>query len=721
MRLPTAEVKIGFFDRAGEAAVAATTNEIQAQQLRRPDSGISGTGDRRRFAKLRPFVTQDRLIALLLVAATFIAYWPCWRGMWVWDDQVHLLNNPVLRPGGLAKVWIPGGYLNYWPITYTVYWIEFQLWGLHPVGYHLVNLAFHCIAALLVWRVLKRLELPGAWLAAAIFALHPVNVESVAWVAQLKGILSLVFGLLSLLAYLSYEQKAGRWRYALALALFVLSALAKGEALTLPIVLLALAWWQRGRITRSDIWRVVPYFMIAACMAGGEIWFERAVSFGAVRTDGIFSRILVAGCVVWFYLWKLIWPQNLIPFYPQWNLPFHGVIELLPGAALLGICLVAWRSRHAWGKPVLMTLFCYLALLLPVLGFVDIAFMKYAVVADHWQYPATIVICAAFAAGWTKCAEAFGGRWLAGVGGISLLAGLMVLTCFQSRVYASPDAFYQTILAQNPKSSFGENNYGVVLADRGDIDAAALHYQQALKIDPDQAEANSNLAQILLGRGVIAGALAHVHRALEIYPNYADAHCILGAALAKQGDFDAAVMQFNRSLKLNPELRWANFNLAQVYASRGEFDIAIPYLQRELEIEPGFPPAQQMLDSVRANRAQLANGLHDLLQEIDRQPNDPKKLRVAAWILATNPNASIRDGRKAVVMAERAWKISGDDDLPTLDTLAAAYAERGDFSDAILAEERAVRFADDRATAEECRRHIESFKQSKPWRQYLRR
>ncbi len=700
--------------------MAALTNEIESDQLRQPDSSEAGSNGRGRFGALRQFLTQDRLIAALLIAVTFAAYWPCWYGTWVWDDQVHLLNNPVLRPGGLAKVWIPGGYLNYWPITYTVYWLEFQLWGLQPLGYHLVNLTFHCVAALLVWRVLTRMQLPGAWLAAAIFALHPINVESVAWVAQLKGIISLVFGLLSLLCYLSFERKSGRWRYALALAMFVLSALAKGELLTLPIVLLALAWWQRGRIVRRDVLLVAPYFAIAACLAGAEIWFERVVGSGAVRTDGIVSRIAVAGCAVWLYLWKLIWPWDLLPFYPRWSIPLHGIVALLPALALVTVFAVAWQYRRAWGQPVLMTLVCYLALLLPVLGFVDIAYMKFSLVADHWQYAAMIVICAAFAAASANVVKAVNHRGLIWAGGIALLAVFTVLTWRQSCVYASSDSFYETVLAEN-HASFAENNYGAVLGDRGDIDAAASHYQRAVAIDPDNAEANSNLAQILLSRGDIAGALAHLDRALQIDPDYPEAHCILGAALAKQGDFDAALKQFNRALERNPELRWANFNLAQAYASRGEFDVAMPYLQRELEIEPGFKPAEVVLASVRADRAGLVNAMHDLLTQIDRQPNDPKLLCFASWILATNPNASIRDGHKAVELAERAWKITGGGDLSALTSLAAAYAEVGRFSDAILADQQALRLTEDKASNDECRRQIESYKHSKPWRQYLRR
>ena len=210
----------------------------------------------------------------------FSVYQPAWHGGFLWDDDSHLLNNPVLRPGALAEVWVPGTYINYWPITFAAYWFQYKLWGLQPLGYHLVNLALHAISSLLVWRLLVRLRVPGAMFAAAIFALHPVNVESVAWIAQLKGVLSLLLTLVSVLLYVGHERYGGRWRYAAAVAAFLLSGLAKGAAVTLPIVLLSLAWWRRGRIAWRDLLRVMPFMLIGAAVAGVEIWSQHLVARG---------------------------------------------------------------------------------------------------------------------------------------------------------------------------------------------------------------------------------------------------------------------------------------------------------------------------------------------------------------------------------------------------------------------------------------------------------
>ena len=340
------------------------------------------------------------LVAVALVLAVFLAYQPAWHGGFVWDDDTHLLNNPVIhRSDGLLWAWRSGDYINYWPMTFTVYWLEYEMWGLDPLGFHLVNIALARRLRLLVWRILKHLQIPGAMLAAAIFALHPVNVESVAWISQLKTVLSLSLALLSMLFYLRHERDGGWWQLAASVALFLLSALAKGMVLTLPAVLLACDWWQRGRIARRDLLRVLPFAIIAALMIGVEVSKQHAgIGNVVVRSDGFFGRAAVAGCAVWFYFWKVIWPANLIFVYPRWSISDRNLWAYLPGVLLAVILAVAWWRRRSWGRPVVMLIVCYVALLLPVLGFADIVFMQYSLVADHWQYAATIAPCAALAA-----------------------------------------------------------------------------------------------------------------------------------------------------------------------------------------------------------------------------------------------------------------------------------------------------------------------------------
>jgi tetratricopeptide (TPR) repeat protein len=698
---------------------------------------------------------KDWFLAAVLVAAVFLLYQPAWQGGFLWDDELHLLNNPVIRPGGLAKVWVPGGYLNYWPVTFTVYWLEFHLWGLKPLGYHLVNIALHALSALLVWRILARLQVPGALFAAAIFALHPVNVESVAWIAQLKGTLSLVLALVSVIFYLGHERQGGHWRYGLAVLAFLLSALAKGAALTLPIVLLSLAWWQRGRITRRDLLRALPYALIGAAMAGVEIWGQRLAANGeVVRSDGLFGRAAVAGCAVWFYLGKLIWPLDLCLVYPRWTIDGRSALSYLPGMTLVILLAWAWWRRRTWGRPVAMLIVCYVALLLPVLGFVNIYAMRYSLVADHWQYAAMVVPCATLSGVAAALARRFGRPPVAHLLCLGLLAALGILSCRQSRMYADAVALYQTTIAQNPNCSAMHNSLGLALANRGRVNEAIAEYERAVEIDPDDAVAHNNLGNVLAGRGQVDGAIAGYQRALEIAPNYAQAHFNLGNALFGRGQFDAAVAHYHRALEINPDYAKAqnnlanalvgvrrldeaineyrkalrinaddadtHYNLAYVLAGCGQFDEAIAQYRAALEIKPDDATARRGLAVALSDRERALKVLAKRREALHSRPSDVMFLNDTAWMLATNPNASIRRGADALGLAARASHLCGGHNPAVLDTLAAAYAEAGRFSDAARTAAEAARLATaagDRTLAEKIRARLELYRGGRPYRQ----
>ncbi len=370
-----------------------------------PSATIRSSGGEIALAPLRIFARKGLLIAVVLVAVVFLTYRPCWYGGFIWDDESHLSHIPLLQ----------------------------------PLGYHLVSIALHAFSALLVWRILVHLQvgggLPGSGIredsaagpstaefsqiplqwplfAAAIFAMHPVNVESVAWIGHLKDVLAVTLALVSVLFYFSYERHSGLWRYGLAIGAFLLSTLVTGIAVTLPIVLLACAWWQRGRIDRRDLLRVLPFILIGAVAAGFHVWADQNVAQGElIRSDGLLSRTAVAGCAVWFYLGKLIWPFDLSPVYPRWNIDDVSLLSFLPGLLLLLIFAAAWWQRRNWGRPVVMLIVCYVALLLPVLGFVNLDFMRYSLVADHWQYLAMIVPVAVFAGLAAFVARRFLRRW----------------------------------------------------------------------------------------------------------------------------------------------------------------------------------------------------------------------------------------------------------------------------------------------------------------------
>src|SRR6266576_780795 len=365
----------------------------------------------------RPFVQQWRiyLFVLILAAVTILAYRPAWNGGFLWDDDAYVTNNELLTaPDGLRRIWFSfDSPSQYFPLVYTTFRIERALWGLNPAGYHVVNVLLHVANALLVWRLLARLRVPGAWLAGVIFALHPVQVESVAWITERKNVLMGFFFLLTLLAWVEFldQQTSRRWRlYSLALVLYALALFSKTTACTLPAALLLILWLQKRPITKERLIQIVPFVILGIGMGLLAVWWERYHQ-GTNRAVFPFlnpiDRILVASRAVWFYLSKLICPTNLTFIYPRWNIsPAHPLdfIWLLAGIAL---CAVIYFARCYVGRSLEVAAAFFVITLSPVLGFIMLFTFRYTFVADHYQYLACIGPIALVSAGAVSLAGIF--------------------------------------------------------------------------------------------------------------------------------------------------------------------------------------------------------------------------------------------------------------------------------------------------------------------------
>lgn len=552
----------------------------------------------------------------MIAAATALAYFPSLRGGFVLDDNILLTDNGVIKaPDGLYRIWFTTDPIDYWPVFNSTFWIEWRLWGLQPAGYHVINLLLHITAALLIWAVLQRIAVPGAFLAALLFAVHPVNVESVAWISQCKSVLAMVFFLLSILAYLQAETRVARsagqtdrW-YWLSLAAFVLAMLSKGSVAILPLVLLSLVWWLRP-LTRGDLQRIAPFILVAVLLVLVNMWFQTHGAHTEVRSAGFVERVLGAAAGVWFYLSKAILPINLVFIYPQWHIRVNQWQWWVPLLAAVAVTGVLWQSRRGWGRPLWFAWLYFCVSLVPVLGFTDVAFMEHSLVADHYQHLALIGALALVAGGWGVWRrQARSARWLPTAAAIGVVAGLMVLTWRQSGLYAEAMTLYEATVAGNPDSWLAHNNLGGLLTEADQLPQAIEHYEHALRLKPDYPDAHNNLGVALRRSGRLPEAIAHFREALRLKPDYLQAHYNLGSALAEGGQHSEAIEHFTRALELRPNYPEVRNDLGIALARTGRFPEAVAQLQEALRLKPDFADAQFNLELAASMQHKAANSV----------------------------------------------------------------------------------------------------------------
>ena len=421
-------------------------------------------------------------VAVAITAVAIIAYWPALGGGWVWDDGAHVTAPALQSWSGLWRIWTePGATQQYYPLLHSAFWLEQRLWGEAVLGYHLVNLVQHLFAAGLLALVLRRLAVPGARLAAAIFVLHPVHVESVAWISEQKNTLSLVFYLGAALAYLRFDTGRLRRDYWLAFACFAAALLTKSVTATLPAALLVVLWWRRGRLSwRHDVAPLVPWLLVGATAGLFTAVVERHLigADGAAFDLSWLQRGLLAGRVIWFYLGNLVWPAELSFIYPRWTIDPGDGWQWVPMAGAITLTVGMWRKRHFSRAPLAAWLL-FAGSLFPVLGFIDVYPFRYSFVADHFQYLPNLAVIALLATALTA-----GARRLPpltrGVLGVGLLGVLAVLTARQSPMYRDSDALYRTTLQRNPECWMAHNNLALILSARGQGREALLHFRQAV-------------------------------------------------------------------------------------------------------------------------------------------------------------------------------------------------------------------------------------------------
>ncbi len=737
------------------------------------------------------------ITAGLLAAAVILSYAPVFQAGFIWDDGEFITDNPHLRDlAGLKTIWTsPKDNPHYFPLLMTVFWLLYRLWGVQPLGYHLVTLGFHVANTLLVWLILRRLKVRAAVPAALLFGLHPLHVQSVAWATELKNTLSGFFYLGAIWTWLGVSEarlRGSGFRFQgwggvlLCLVLFACALLSKTTVVSLPLAILLIEFWRRGRLP----WRTVAFALALTVVAFLPVLVtvnleqsRNVEGLSAVFTTG--ERWIVAGRSFWFYLGKLFWPADLMMVYPTWTVDPSRPAQYLPLAAagLLGIGL--WAGRRAWGRAPALGLLFFAAAVLPI-PFLDINFvLQHAFVADHFAYlPSLGVLPVAAAALFLLPARLRSPRLRGALLAAPVLA-LGLLTWRHARTFENQGVLWRHVIERNPGAAVAYSNLGLYVAQQGDPVAAIDLYRKALELYPGSSKTWNNLATELRIIGREEEALAALQKAVELNPSYFEALNNLAALLSRRGRMDEAIAHLRRAIEVNPDYFEGHSNLGALLAGAGRHEEGIEFMRRALGWRPDdvqllnnlaraigesaesaraverlralaadypdhvsirlrlgealwqagdreaaeaefagvlrrAPSSAEILFQLGVIRQRLGDleaALALFEQAVKAEPANAARANRLARLRATHPDAKYRDGARAVELASRASEAAGHSDPELLDTLAAAYAETGQFDEAQRMISLALRYTPPGAAREalEARRNLYEHRQ--PYRE----
>ena len=619
------------------------------------------------------------LSALALGVLAAVSYLPALAGGFVWDDAI-LVEEPVIRAAsGLKNIWFSFSDIkqegHYWPLVYSSFWLEHKLWGLAPAGYHAVNVALHLVNCLLLWRLLVRLRVPGAVVIAAVFAVHPVHVESVAWIIERKDVLSALFYLSAVLVWIRFVEQPQPGRYALALGLFTAGLLSKSVVVTLPVALLIWHWWRYGKVTPIDLLRLAPFAVVAVAITVPDLAFYASREQPLELGYSLVERALIASRALWFYAGTLVWPAELAVIYPHWEVGAGDPWGWAYLAAAAGLAAGLWLGRRRIGRGPLAGALFFAVTLGPVLGFVDYGYLQYSFVADRYQYLACIGVLTVLIGGAAHGVGRLPDRFRAvRIGACALtavvVAALGALTWRQAGVYRDEITLFSHVVAHNPaardahlnlgnalikagrneealaagriaveqrpESADAHSNLGAAQMNLEQFEAAGESFRRALEVDPRHVRALQNTAELLKRQGRFAEAVEGFQAVLARDRRYALAHASMGDALFHLGRYREALDSLRQAVTLQPNLPMVGtLHTLMGRASRelGRLDAAEEHFLRALEIDP--QNAVPLLDLASLRSAQQRHREADDLLSRARalQPNDPATLHNVAEAL----------------------------------------------------------------------------------------
>lgn len=634
------------------------------------------------FNKL--FLKNFLFPALFLIAVILISYLPILNAGFIWDDNDYVTENQFIKStDGLYKIWFEIGATDqYYPLVFTSFWIEYHLWGLNTFGYHLINIFIHSFNAIILWIILRNLSIQFPYLLALIFAVHPVQAESVCWITERKNILSGFFYLLSLYFFLRYlnfltpqediYSKTNRKKniiskdffflnkfYILSFLLYICALLSKTVTFSLPLIIIILIWWRRAKTTQKDIVPLIPFFIAGIFLSLITVWVERH-KVGAIGEEWNFSfieRILIAGRALLFYPQKILIPYKLTFIYPRWIIDAKLLWQFIYPIVAAAIFILLFFFKNKIGKAPFTATLCYAITMFPALGFFNVYPMRYSFVADHFQYHGSIFLIVLFASIISYLLIKYSPIklkiYLPHIIFSIIIIILISLTYKQCRIYKNTETLWLDTIAKNPNAGIAHNNLANIYMNRQQSKEAMYHYSEAVRLMPHDEVLHYNMANALTEIGKLDEAEEYYMKSISINPYFAEAHNNLGNISIKMGKIKQALNHFNEAINIKSNMANPHFKLGDIYLSQGKIQNAVEEYYTTLRLDP--------------NLAEAANNL--------------------AWILATNEK--FQNPTEAVKFAEMSVKITNGKLSSALDTLGAAYASAGRFQDAVDAAAKA--------------------------------
>jgi tetratricopeptide (TPR) repeat protein len=573
------------------------------------------------------------------------------RWQYVWDDQDYVIENTCLRNlNGLKRIWFDiGATPQYYPLAHTFFWIEYHIWGLHPGGYHVINILLHALNAILLFLLLSRLKIPGAWLAATVFALHPINVESVAWITERKNVLSLFFYLLAFTFFvkaigimgetseheIEHENKnlINRRFYIISLIFYLCALLSKTIVCSLPAAILLVMYWKKGGISKRNMMPTIPFFitglgfgLLTALMERGRVG-----AVGRCWDLTFLERCMIAGRAIWFYAGKLVFPYPLMFVYPRWKIQQSNAILYLYPCGVVLVALFLWFVRKRIGRGPLTAFLFFICTLFPALGFFNVYPMRYSFVADHFQYHAGIGLIVLFCALLTVLITNFPrfDKFARIPGTVILLGFLGVLTWRQTFIYKDFVTLFKETIKRNPDSTLVLTTVAAILSEEGKKEEAIKLYERAIELEPRDDVAHFNVGKIFLEINEVDRGVRHLEEALRLTPDCAHYHYFIALGYGLQSRDEEAAVHFKRAVELDPKEPYQRFNYGVNLFRAEKLDEAIAQLQEALKSQPDFLEARLLLvDSLMQLPQKRMKEAEEILAEAFRLHPDHPELKV---------------------------------------------------------------------------------------------